>query len=100
LSARNNANCLASWRSPSSGRYNGVMMMSTDSPISLKRGKAMASALTRVLGLRHDAVRELVSNETGARRASARQMLSWMRVHMPSAADLVDDVLCPQPFKD
>jgi hypothetical protein len=61
----------------------------------------LSTALNRVLkpAQRKD-VRDLVSEETGTRRASARQVLSWMRVNMPSAADRVDDMLFPEPFRD
>lgn len=61
----------------------------------------LSTALNRVLrpAQRKD-VRDLVAFELGARRASARQMLSWMRVNMPSAADRVDDMLFPEPFRD
>jgi hypothetical protein len=46
-----------------------------------------------VLGRSHRrTVLELVSTETG-RRASSRQVLSWMRLNMPTAAGLVDDKL-------
>lgn len=61
----------------------------------------LSDALSHVLGrAQHAAVRELVSAERGARRPTAREVLSWMRVHMPSAADRVDDVLFPEPFRD
>ena len=41
------------------------------------------------------AVRDLVAAETGTRRVSALQMLSWMRVHMPIAADRISEKLHP-----
>ena len=77
-------------------------MMTAMLPSSqLKHRKALSSALSRVLDrAQRAAVRELVSAERGARRASPHEMLSWMRVNMPSAADRVDDVLFPQPFRD
>jgi hypothetical protein len=61
----------------------------------------VSSALPRVLrpAQRKD-VRDLVSLELGTRRASPRQVLSWMRVNMPSTADRVDDMLFPEPFRD
>jgi hypothetical protein len=77
------------------------MMTDTLSPLQQKHRRAVASALNAVLGpARRADVRELVAAETGARRASPRQMLSWMRVNMPSAADRVDDVMFPEPFRD
>lgn len=77
------------------------MMTITLSPVQQKHQRAVSSALDTVLGrARRAAVRELVAAETGARRASAGQVLSWMRVNMPSAADRVDDVLFPEPFRD
>ena len=66
-----------------------------------KHRRNVASAVAVVLGrVQHSAVRELVSAEKGSRHASAHDLLSWMRVNMPSAADRVDDVLFPEPFRD
>lgn len=61
----------------------------------------ISAALSAVLGpARRADVHELASAERSARRSSPHQMLSWMRTNMPTAADQVDDVLFPQPFRD
>lgn len=76
-------------------------MMTAPAAVQSKHRRAVASALNRVLPrAQHVAVREIVLAETGARRASPSQVLSWMRVNMPSAALRVDDVMFPQPFRD
>jgi len=55
--------------------------------------RELAAALERVLGRSHNrTVHEIVSQETGV-RATWRQVLSWMRLNMPTAAGLVDEAL-------
>jgi len=66
---------------------------------SLKR-RALTSAINRVLAPKQRAAaRELCSVEAG-RRCSSTDLISWMRVNMPSAADRVDDLLFPEPLRD
>ena len=71
-------------------------------PSSLSnRRRTLSLALRRVLGSsQRAAVHELVLAERGARRASPHEVLSWMRVNMPSHAGRVDDVIFPEPFRD
>ena len=79
--------------------YTVIMFMINNSPLDVRRRKAVLAAINRVLGKAQRAtVRELVSAEMGAKRATPLQILSWMRVNMPAAADRVDDVLHPIPF--
>jgi hypothetical protein len=64
------------------------------SPTVRRHGRALAATLETVLGRdRGGDVRRMVAFERGARRASAAQVLYWMRVNMPSAAARVDDAL-------
>jgi hypothetical protein len=68
-------------------------MNSVLTPSDRRHGRALTAALDSVLGREHGGdVRRLVSAESG-RRASARRVLYWMRVNMPSAAARVDDAL-------
>jgi hypothetical protein len=70
-------------------------MMTIDFSVAAERRaeRELSAALERVLGRSHRrTVVELVSHETGV-RASARQVLSWMRVNMPTAAGLIDEML-------
>ncbi|MDE2040386.1 MAG: hypothetical protein KGO96_11995 [Elusimicrobia bacterium] len=77
------------------------MITATSSAALRRHHRCVASALNRVLSPHRRAeVRELVLAENGPRRASPHEVLSWMRVNMPLAADRVDDVLFPQPFRD
>jgi hypothetical protein len=76
-------------------------MIMAIAPRKHSRNRALISALNSVIpSHQRDAVRELASAETGNRRITPGQILSWMRVHMPSSAERVDDVLFPQPFRD
>jgi hypothetical protein len=69
------------------------MITTSFSAAERRANRELASALERVLGRDHRrTVNELVSTETGT-RASSRQVLSWMRLNMPTAAGQVDDVL-------
>jgi hypothetical protein len=69
------------------------MMTANFSAAERRADRELAAALESVLGRSHRrTVLELVSTETG-RRASSRQVLSWMRLNMPTAAGLVDDKL-------
>ena len=64
------------------------------------RRRALASAINRVLSPKQRlAAREFCSSESG-KQCTDTDLMSWMRVNMPSAADRVDDVLFPQPFRD
>ena len=79
-------------------RYAKRMIMANTA--SLKRRAALASAINRVLPPKQRAAaRELCSAEAG-HRCSTTDLISWMRVNMPSFADRVDDLLFPQPLKD
>jgi len=70
------------------------MTLSSSSDVSRRDERVLSSALDQVLGRSHRAtVGELVSSEMGERRATARQLLFWMRVNMPTAAGLVDQAL-------
>ena len=68
-------------------------MMTAFNAAERRTNRELAAALERVLGREHhDTVLDLVSTETGA-RASSRQVLSWMRLNMPTAAGRVDEAL-------
>ena len=64
------------------------------------RRRGLASAINQVLEpAQRRSVQQLCSSEAG-RRCSSLDVLSWMRVNMPTAADRVDDMQFPQPFRD
>jgi hypothetical protein len=68
--------------------------------IQQSRRRGLESAINQVLPPRQRAaVREMCSAEAG-RPCSPLDVVSWMRVNMPVAADRVDDVLFPHPFND
>ncbi|NNN05902.1 MAG: hypothetical protein HKL90_08380 [Elusimicrobia bacterium] len=69
-------------------------MMTTDSSAAERRAeRELSAALERVLGpARRRDLHEIVSTETG-RRVSPRQVLSWMRLNMPTTAGWVDEAL-------
>jgi hypothetical protein len=69
------------------------MMTHAFSAAERRADRELAAALERVLGREHRrTVLDLVSTETGD-RASFRQVLSWMRLNMPTAAGQVDEAL-------
>jgi hypothetical protein len=64
------------------------------------RRRGLESAINQVLPpQQRAAVREMCAAEAG-RPCTALDVLSWMRVNMPVAADRVDDVQFPRPFND
>jgi hypothetical protein len=74
------------------------MMTLSPSRVSRRDEQDLSTVLDRVLGPSHRAtVGELVASEMGEARASAQQMLFWMRVNMPTAASLVDQFLAGSP---
>ncbi len=77
-----------------SGRCYHDCMMTTDFSAAERRAeRELSAALERVLGrARRRDVLEIVSTETG-HRVSPRQVLSWMRLNMPTAAGWVDEAL-------
>ncbi len=73
-------------------------MLMSNTP-TLKR-RALTSAIKRVLPPKQRAAAtELCSVEAG-RKCSSADLIAWMRVNMPSAADRVDDLLFPEPLRD
>ena len=68
--------------------------------MTIARRRALASAINTVLPAAQRAeVRALCSAEAG-RRCTPLDVMSWMRLNMPSFADKVEDIMFPEPFRD
>ena len=98
---RKQERCLATVIIGLPGKLYTMSMIMAIAPRKPSRNRALISALKSVIPQhQRDNVRELISFDTGNRKVSPDQLLSWMRVHMPTSAERVDDVMFPQPFRD